>query len=149
MPPAYGRAVEPRYTIGQLAVAAGVPASTIRYYERRRLLPSAARAGPGRYRCYGRAELDRLRFIRVAQQLGFALEDIAQLLAFVAGGPAPCADVRDVIAARLADVSARRRALRRVERTLRDALAACRRQADGDCATVREIAAASRGARHP
>lgn len=67
------------YTIGTLARAAGVGVETIRYYQRRGLLaePSLRR---GAYRAYGEADLARLRAIRRAQQLGFALEEIDELL---------------------------------------------------------------------
>lgn len=66
-------------TIGRLASAAGVGVETVRYYQRRGLLPVPAR--PGGARRYGEAELQRLRFIRHAQQLGFSLEEAASLLA--------------------------------------------------------------------
>ena len=67
------------YTIGALARAAGVGVETIRYYQRRGLLaePTLRR---GAYRAYGEADLARLRAIRRAQQLGFALEEIDELL---------------------------------------------------------------------
>lgn len=67
------------YTIGALARAAGVGVETIRYYQRRGLLaePTLRR---GAYRAYGDTDLARLRAIRRAQQLGFALEEIDELL---------------------------------------------------------------------
>ena len=67
-------------TIGELAREAGVGVQTVRYYERRRLLPRATRRASG-YREYTSAALDRLRFIRRAQELGFTLSEIAELLA--------------------------------------------------------------------
>lgn len=69
----------PGLTIGRLASAAGVGVETVRYYQRRGLLPVPAR--PGGVRRYGEADLNRLRFIRHAQQLGFSLEEAAELLA--------------------------------------------------------------------
>ena len=66
-------------TIGRLASAAGVGVETVRYYQRRGLLPVPTR--PGGVRRYGEADLNRLRFIRHAQQLGFSLEEAAGLLA--------------------------------------------------------------------
>lgn len=68
------------FTIGALAQAAGVGVETIRYYQRRGLLATGTRRR-GAFRIYGRAELVRLRAIRRAQQLGFALDEIAELLA--------------------------------------------------------------------
>ncbi|HEX9867840.1 MAG TPA: MerR family transcriptional regulator [Candidatus Tectomicrobia bacterium] len=71
--------METTYSIGQLARAAGVPTSTVRYYERIGLLHSDARTA-GNYRRYGQETLEYLRFIRAAQRTGFTLEDITALL---------------------------------------------------------------------
>jgi MerR family mercuric resistance operon transcriptional regulator len=67
-------------TIGGLAKAAGVGVETVRYYQRRGLLPEPPRP-PGEIRRYGEDELKRLRFIRRAQAAGFTLEEIGELLA--------------------------------------------------------------------
>ncbi|MGH7664005.1 MAG: MerR family transcriptional regulator [Gemmatimonadaceae bacterium] len=67
-------------TIGQLAERAGVNIETVRYYERRGLLPEPARTGSG-YRFYESGTLARLRFIKRAQGLGFTLHEIEDLLA--------------------------------------------------------------------
>src|SRR3954463_14240370 len=67
-------------TIGGLARAAGVGVETVRYYQRRGLLPEPARP-PGEIRRYGETDLKRLRFIRRAQAAGFTLEQIGELLA--------------------------------------------------------------------
>ena len=66
-------------TIGGLAKAAGVGVETVRYYQRRGLLPEPARP-PGEVRRYGAAEVKRLRFIRSAQAAGFTLNEIKELL---------------------------------------------------------------------
>jgi MerR family copper efflux transcriptional regulator len=65
--------------IGELARRAGVSTETIRYYEKQGLLPPPERLASG-YRVYGSAMLERLRVIRVCQQIGFTLDDIAHLL---------------------------------------------------------------------
>jgi MerR family mercuric resistance operon transcriptional regulator len=67
-------------TIGGLAKAAGVGVETVRYYQRRGLLPEPPRP-PGEIRRYGEDDLKRLRFIRRAQAAGFTLEEIGELLA--------------------------------------------------------------------
>jgi MerR family mercuric resistance operon transcriptional regulator len=67
-------------TIGGLAKAAGVGVETVRYYQRRGLLPEPPRP-PGEIRRYGTSDLKRLRFIRRAQAAGFTLEEIGELLA--------------------------------------------------------------------
>jgi MerR family mercuric resistance operon transcriptional regulator len=68
-----------RLTIGALAAAGGVNVETIRYYERRGLLPAPDRSGAG-YRQYRAEDLWRLGFIRRAKGLGFTLAEIAELL---------------------------------------------------------------------
>jgi DNA-binding transcriptional MerR regulator len=68
-----------RLTIGALAAAGGVNVETIRYYERRGLLPPPGRSGAG-YRQYSADDLWRLGFIRRAKGLGFTLAEIAELL---------------------------------------------------------------------
>jgi DNA-binding transcriptional MerR regulator len=65
--------------IGQLAELAGVRPQTIRFYERKKLLPKAART-PSNYRAYTDSDLERVRFIRQAQQLGFTLKETRGLL---------------------------------------------------------------------
>ena len=66
-------------TIGELARAANVPTSTIRFYERRGLLDPDART-QSNYRTYSARAAERLKFIRSAQATGFSLEDVADLL---------------------------------------------------------------------
>jgi MerR family mercuric resistance operon transcriptional regulator len=66
-------------TIGRLARAAGMNVETIRYYQRRGLLPEPARPLGGQ-RHYGPAAAMRLRFVKRAQQLGFTLDEVKELL---------------------------------------------------------------------
>ena len=76
-------------TIGKLAAAGGVGVETIRYYQRRGLLPTPARSGGdgwgGGIRRYDEDDLRRLKFIRAAQGAGFTLDEIGELLALEAG----------------------------------------------------------------
>jgi DNA-binding transcriptional MerR regulator len=65
--------------IGELASRAGVNIPTIRFYERRRLFGQPPRT-PSGYRCYAQTDLEALQFIRWAQQLGFTLKELKQLL---------------------------------------------------------------------
>ena len=67
------------FTIGELAKAAGVPTSTVRYYEREGILRPAGRNGSN-YRLYSREDVERLCFIRAAQGTGFTLRDVTELL---------------------------------------------------------------------
>lgn len=121
-------------TIGALARAAGVPTSTVRYYERAGILRPRGRSA-GNYRLYSNEDLQRLRFIRAAQDTGFTLEDITHLLR-----PTSCERVQSLIETRLEAVEARMRALRRVRGVLRKSLEECRdHEATGRCAVVAEL----------
>lgn len=131
--------MEGSLTIGRLAEAAGVPTSTVRYYERAGILRPAARSASG-YRLYSEAELERLRFVRAAQATGLTLADVRELLR-----PARCRRVQGLLEARLQEVAARRAELRRVERVLRGALRLCREHEErGRCGAVDSIARAAR-----
>src|SRR5262245_51357341 len=94
------------YNIGQLARAAGVPVSTLRYYERVGLLAPTGRA-PNNYRFYTQDTLQIVRFIRAAQAIGFTLEDVRTLLTLWNGQSALCKDVQPLVAKRLAEVTQR------------------------------------------
>jgi DNA-binding transcriptional MerR regulator len=111
------------YSIGQLAKAAGVPVSTVRFYERSGILKPDARTG-GNYRHYTAFTLERLRFIRTSKQIGFSVSDIRALLQ-LAFDEQPCDAVLDLARTRLADVRQRLKDLKRVERALSDALDSC------------------------
>ena len=83
-------------TVGQLATRAGVRADTIRYYEREGLLPLPRRT-EGEHRRYGRADVDRLLFIRGAQRLGLRLAEIRDLLAVCDTGACACEPAADLL----------------------------------------------------
>lgn len=124
------------YTIGQLARAVGVPTSTLRYYERAKILRPDGRSG-GNYRVYGAAALERLRFIRAAQANGFTLDDISMLLRFRDGATAHCKDVQGLIKERLADLQKRMQQMHEVEAVLRSSLKMCRQfERTGRCQVI-------------
>ena len=125
-------------TISELARAAGVPTTTVRYYERADLLMPSARSSAG-YRLYGTAALERLRFIRAAQAVGFALDDISALLALETGGTTLCqTEVAALLEKRLAETEARLRDLKQVKAHLSAALTTCR-NSNGECAVLEEL----------
>lgn len=78
--------------IGKLAKQAGVTVQTVRFYERRGLLPSPKRRESG-FRLYGEDDVRRLRFIRQAKALGFSLDEIKEFLQMRKRGLCPCTDV--------------------------------------------------------
>ena len=139
------------YTIGQLAREAGVPASTVRYYERSRLFQPDGRT-EGNYRIYGPKALERLRFIRAAQAIGLTLEDITTLLDFRDGRTAPCKEVQSLIEERLSELKKRLEQLQHVEAILRSSLRKCRRtERSGRCQVIEtlKVAASSPSPRVP
>ena len=101
-------------TIGQLARDLGMGASTLRYYERVGLLRPLKRTTAG-YRLYGSDAAARLRFIRRAQDLGFSLEEIAQLLDLSGDPNASAGDVKHITQEKIADIESRIRDLERMK----------------------------------
>src|SRR5437016_14636896 len=90
-------------TTAALSRKAGVTVETIRYYERHGLLPKAPRTPTG-YRKFSGDYVIRLRFIRHAQELGFTLKEVKELLAIRVKPGSSCADVRRKTEGKVADV---------------------------------------------
>lgn len=111
-------------TTSDVARAADVNPETLRYYERRGLLPEPPRSAAG-YRRYDAEAVRRLRFIKRAQELGFTLVEIGELLALRADPRADRAAVKAHALAKLADVEARLRDLARMRETLAHLADAC------------------------
>ncbi len=103
--------------IGQVADALGIPTRTVRFYERRGLLPEPQRAENG-YRVYDQISLARLEFIRSAQTAGLTLAEIASIVHVRDNGIAPCSHVDALLETKLADVRDRRRHLADLEAEL-------------------------------
>jgi Hg(II)-responsive transcriptional regulator len=120
-------------TISQIATAADVNVQTIRYYERRGLVPTPRRT-PSGYRQYTDDAVARLRFIRHAQELGFSLQEIQELLALRVRHGAACDVVERKTRQKIEVVQQRIRDLQRMKRTLERLAAACAvRRATADC----------------
>lgn len=116
--------MEKTYTRGALARAAEVNPETLRYYERRGLLPPPPRTRSG-YRRYDEDALRRLRFIARARDLGFSLEEIKELLSLRVAPGKRCGDVRERAKAKVEEVAEKIRDLERMKRTLERLVAAC------------------------
>lgn len=112
----------PALTIGGLAKAAGVNVETIRFYQRKGLVPEPDRPFGGMRR-YGTLDVDRVRFIKSAQRLGFSLEEIGQLLRLDAG--MQCSPASQLASRHLAEVRIRLKDLRRIEAALARLLRQC------------------------
>lgn len=120
-------------TIGQVATAADVNIQTIRYYERRGLVPVPRRTASG-YRNYLPDAVSRLRFIKRAQELGFSLAEIGELLGLRLRRTAACEAVQRATHTKIARVEAKIRDLTRMKRALQRLAAACdARQLTAEC----------------
>lgn len=104
-------------TIGQVARRAGVGVETVRFYEREGLINEPARKASG-YRQFGEEVVARLRFIRRAKELGFTLKEIRELLSLKVDPSTSCAEVKGRTEAKLADIEARIKSLKRMKRAL-------------------------------
>jgi MerR family mercuric resistance operon transcriptional regulator len=108
----------------ELAGRAGVHPETLRYYERRGLMDEPPRT-PGGYRNYPDAAVALLRFVKRAQDLGFTLDEVEELLHLNGGGPDGCEAARALAEARKADLEARIADLQRMRDSLADLIATC------------------------
>ncbi|HET7575462.1 MAG TPA: MerR family DNA-binding protein [Sphingomicrobium sp.] len=117
-------------TIGGLAKAAGVGVETVRYYQRRGLLPEPPRP-PGEVRRYGNEDVRRLRFIRSAQAAGFTLNEIRELLDLDASDDR--AQARELAQARVAALDEKIAELREARDALTELATACARKRAGTC----------------
>lgn len=106
---------------GELAKRAGVSTDTLRHYERKGVLARPPRRANG-YRRYSVSALDRVQLVRRALAVGFTLDELAKVLRVRDQGGAPCAEVRALAAAKLAEVEARLRDLTDLRNDLRTVL---------------------------
>jgi len=117
----------------ELAARAGVNPQTLRYYERRGLLPAPPRSAAG-YRAYPAEAVRVVRFVKRAQELGFSLDEVEELLQLAGGGPRSCDAARALAEARLADLAARIDDLVRMRASLHRLVGTCARpRPDRDC----------------
>jgi MerR family mercuric resistance operon transcriptional regulator len=125
-------------TIGRLAAEAGVNVETIRYYQRRALLPQPAKPGQG-HRRYAAEAVRRVRFIKRAQALGFTLEEIGSLLAL--DEARACADTREMAAHKLQIIDTKLAGLKAMRRALTVLLRQCDAGApEGHCPIIAALA---------
>ena len=126
-------------TIGKLADAVGVNIETIRYYQRRGLLDEPPKP-PGGHRRYAPQQVKRLRFIKRAQVLGFALEEIAGLLQL--DEACACAETRDLAAHKLQIIDAKLADLTAMRKVLADLMHECESSGmKGACPIIHTLAA--------
>ncbi len=110
---------------GEVAARAGVNVQTLRYYERRGLLEEPERR-PSRYREYPSDAVRVIRFIKGAQELGFTLTEIAELLRLRADQTAGCSEVRAAAETKIEDIDRKIRSLRAMRRALGVLVSSCK-----------------------
>ena len=126
--------LESELTIGDIAKLANVNVQTVRYYERRGLLVPTARRASG-YRTYDNTAINRLRFIRRAQELGFTLSEIGELLALRLDSRTTAADVKARAVNKMNEIDEKIRDLEQIREALSHLAGKCRggRGPTGDC----------------
>jgi len=103
--------------IGEVAERGGVNLQTIRYYEREKLLPEPPRL-PSGYRMFPEQTVHRVRFIKRAQELGFSLAEVRDLLSIQIDPKKECSDVKRLAKAKMADIDEKIRTLEAMKRVL-------------------------------
>ncbi|MCC6769714.1 MAG: helix-turn-helix domain-containing protein [Gemmatimonadaceae bacterium] len=131
-------------TIGALAERTGVTVETIRYYERAGVLPHPVRSNPGYahggYRRYRERDVERLLFVRRARDLGFALQEVRELMSLADDPTRPCAEVDALARSHLAQVEAKIAQLAALQHELRSVVSECRGGfAIADCQILRAL----------
>ncbi len=137
--------------IGQVAQETGLSIDTIRFYEKQGLLRRSPRTEGG-FRLFGTSEIETLKFVRKAQELGFSLGEIRDLLILRAEHVPACSHVKDLLDQKLAAVEEKIKELQSLERILKVALRKCKRGLktpvpghEQCCPVLEEISQAARG----
>ena len=115
--------LEVQLQIGEVAALAGVSVDAVRYYEKRRLLDRAPRS-TGNFRLFTPEAIERIRFIKQAQDMGLSLDEIKELFTSD-GGAHQCQRVRDLLKEKISELEMRMKKLLEFKRTLARHLAVC------------------------
>ena len=110
--------------IGKVSDQTGLSVDAIRFYEKQRLLGRPRRTEGG-FRLFGREDIERIRFIRSVQQLGFSLPEIRELLVLQGDHGESCSHVREMLRGKLGTVREKVRELRALENQLVKSLRKC------------------------
>src|SRR5258708_3610958 len=137
--------------IGQVAQETGLSIDTIRFYEKQGLLKRSARTKGG-FRLFGNQDVQTLKFIRKAQELGFSLSEIRELLILQADHLPACSHVKGLLDLKLAAVEQKIGELQKLEHSLRVAVGECNRGLktpppghEECCPVLEKISQAARG----
>jgi Cu(I)-responsive transcriptional regulator len=124
--------------IGEASAASGVSAKMIRYYEETGLIPAVRRSDAG-YRTYGHREVQMLRFIRRARDLGFSVHEIVELLALWRDQSRHSADVKQLAAVHIADLRGKIAAMQGMVATLQTLADSCAGDQRADCPILKDL----------
>lgn len=124
--------------IGEASAASGVSAKMIRYYEETGLIPPAGRTASG-YRTYGPREVQILRFVRRARDLGFPMEKVADLLALWRDRSRASADVKQLAEAQVSALESRIREMQEMKATLEHLVQSCAGNDRPDCPILDDL----------
>ena len=127
--------------IGEIATRSGVSVDTVRFYEKRKLILRVARSQSG-YRLFQSETVEQILFIKQAQELGFSLDEIKELL--TPGGAEECSRVRDLLKSKLTQLDNQLRKIRKFRGLLADHLTHCESElrvkgTDASCPVLIEI----------
>jgi DNA-binding transcriptional MerR regulator len=123
----------------QVAQQAGVNTQTLRYYERRGLLPDPGRTGAG-YRTYGPDAVRIVRFVKRAQELGFTLTEVETLLELADGGPDSCEATLALATEKITELDGKMASLQAMRASLARLADTCTRpRADRDCPLLHSL----------
>ena len=126
--------------IGEFSRRTGCAIETIRFHEKVGILPKPLRRGG--YRCYERADVGHLVFVRRARELGFTLDEVRALLRLGSNGVEACREVRELAASHLEDVRTWIADLHAMERVLAEAVRRCNAGAGAACPLIETLSAA-------
>lgn len=125
----------PHITIGEASRRANVNAQTIRFYERRGLLPQPGRTASN-YRCYTTDTIRRVRFIKRAQELGFTLSEIQELLSLRSANDRKAEEVRRQAQSKVCEIDAKISALEAIRQVLTELICECSADAPVDACPI-------------
>jgi MerR family mercuric resistance operon transcriptional regulator len=112
------------FKIGEVARRADVNKETVRYYEKRNLIPEPDRRRSG-YRIFTQRHIDQIRFIKRAQELGFTLKEIKELLELRLNETTTCSTIKKEAQEKYQDVVSKMEDLQRIKETLTDLIDSC------------------------
>lgn len=132
--------------VGELAGEAGINPETMRYYERIGLMPEPRRK-ESRYRCYGEADLARVKFIVRCKELGFTLKETDELLSMRADSDTKCEDVKELALRKVAEIRKRIEDLESISAHLQSLVSRCTggRMSMDDCPVVNALDGGRKG----